>query len=295
MDLGSQDLVNGSVPIGRDFATRILAEYAFEGQRKVYPQHVKLLVGLMEKGEWLDNDQLTFCRLPCGKMLLINGYHRMHAVIAFGKPVTFDVRILPAHDMDAVRRAYVTFDTMIRRRGDGEVIHAMGVLESYGLSKQVAESVYRAAPYLANKFGQQYYTNNSTAVRDITGRMTMADAYWQLGRVYQDLIEPATHTHKRKMLLPPVVAVALVTIKHQPVVAEKFWPAVASMAGLDGRDPRLTLAKYLGEKRYLATKSDSVPESAHDAAVCWNAFFEKRELTIIRKATAFRIAGTTWR
>lgn len=294
MDLGSQDLVDGNIPIGREFAARILAEYSFPGQRHIYPHHVKLLAGVMDKGEWLDNDQLTFCRLPSGKIYLVNGYHRMSAVATLGKPILFNVRVLPVTDMDAVKRAYVTFDTMNRKRSDGEVIHAMGVTDNFKLTKAVAAAIYRAAPLLANKFNRTYYQAEHQ-VRDITWRITMAEGFWHLGKSYQDAIKGADSRHKNKMLSAPVIAVALVTFKHQPEMAKRFWTAVASMASLAKNDPRLVLAKLLDSKSYQNnSKQNDIPKAAVDCAVAWNAFYENRTLTIIRDA-AFRLAGTPWR
>ena len=285
-----------SVTIDPQFAQEILNEYAFYRQRPVYPHHVKMLAGIMQSGQWLADDQLTFCETSDKRLFLVNGYHRLHAVKEYGRPIRFSTRILKVRDEQDVATAYATFDTMARKRSEGEIIHGMGVLETYGLSKGVAAAVYRAAAYLANGLRAFNYQTAPDSSRNVLNRLIQAGEYWNYGKKYQDMIQGAALKHKARMLVAPVVAVAIVTIRHQFSKASEFWPAVATMSNLSNGDPRLTLAKYLDDRRYNGAAPDGTYHPASvDCSLAWNAFFERRKINILRNASAFRLAGTPWR
>lgn len=280
------------VDIGPDEAERILSECAFPGQRKINLAHIQLLVSSMKTGSWLDNDQLTFCRLPSGELYLVNGYHRMNAVVAYGGSIPFSTRVLTAGNMDEVRQAYATFDTMTRKRTEGEVLDAMDIPRKHGLSKAVATAVYQAAPLVAAGLRWYSYQTIPEKKRNVTVRLSTAKDYWEAGRYYQDMLKGASGAHKRQMLRGAVAAVALVTIRECFEQAFEFWPAVANMENLSASDPRLTLAKALDTRKYPNSYPDgtfAIP--TQDCAVAWNAFCEGRDLTVLRSLSKFRLKG----
>lgn len=285
----------GPMLVDRVAATSILADCAFEGQRPIQKHHVRLLASIMDRGEWIPNDQMTFCQLPGGRLVLVNGHHRCTAIVNGARPQVFSIRIIPVEDMDAVRRVYSTFDTATRKRSDGEIIEAMGILETHGLTKGVAASVFRAAPLIANKFKTMNYQTHPEEVRDVTARIMAAEHFWAAGVSYQECIKAASQHLKAKLLIVSVAAVAIITLSAQTVKATAFWTGLASGVGLPKNDPRLTLSRTLLDRRYLNRfKDGEIPQPAQDCAAAWNAFYENRKIGSIR-AAAFRIAGTTWR
>lgn len=290
-----QAIQAGQYVVTPDLAAEIVEQCCFDGQRKVLGHHVGLLAGIMSRGDWWDCDQITFCRTPDAKLTLVNGYHRMAAVIRSGVSVLFDFRVLNVPDMDAVRRCYASFDTQTRNRTHGEVLSAVGVREEFGLQAKTADAVFRAIPILANRFHTSHYEVDPENSRDIMKRLEMSRGYWATGRTYQDHIKGAAAALKRKLLLSSVVAVGLTTIRHQPQIAEKFWVGLAEQVNLSKGDPRKTIADRLLECKYRAAPAQNVqPQSAKDVAVAWNAFFEGRTVNFIRNA-AFRLAGTPWK
>ena len=288
----------GSTLVTPEMAGRILKECRFEGQRTVFEHQVTLLVSVMERGDWLPDDQVSFCKLPDGTLYLVNGYHRMNAVIKHGKPIKFSFRIIDTDTMDQVRRTYVLFDTQIRKRSEAEIIDAMNVLDAHKITAQTAVHIYRAAPLLANKMLFYNYQTMPEIVSNVTQRILVADRYWSIGKQYQDLISGATAKHKKRMLIPSVLAVGVFTIKYQPQKAAEFWEKVATMEGLRNNDPRMALAKTLDEKDYKGIfKNGEIPTPAIDCSLAWNAFYENRTLKYLRTATVknFKLAGTPWR
>ena len=291
-------IIQGDMTLTPDIAKEVLEHCHFDGQRKVFYYQVRLLADMMTNGEWLPGDQITFCELPDGKKVLANGYHRMSSIIQSGVSNLFNIRIIQAKDMNAVRRAYITFDTGTRSRSEAEVINAMGIADEFGLTKQMSAAIYKAAPLLANGMRHYNYQTSSIEIKNVTQRIMLADDLWALGKKYQDLISGAAYRHRAKMLLSGVCGVAIATIKWQPEIASRFWPRVADMAGLSTDDPRMALAKALGERKYKAdTKDGDVPLSAIDTAIAWNAFFKKGKLTILKTALMknFHVLGTRWR
>lgn len=290
-------ITSGSKVITPELAKRIISECMFSGQRNVFYYQVKLLVDKMKNGEWLPDDQISFCRLPDGTMILVNGYHRMQAVIESGIPIVFNIRILECKNMNDVRKAYITFDTGTRSRSETEVIEAMGITKEFNLTKQVAGAVYRAAPLIANNMLHYNYQTSPIQIKNVTQRIMLADDLWMLGKKYQDLVSTAAYKHRAKLLVAGVVGVAIATIKHQYELASQFWPRVGDMANMKIDDPRLILAKTLDERSYKIPKDGTVPASAIDAALAWNAFYDGRSITVLKTSQIkhFQVKGTTWR
>jgi hypothetical protein len=247
----------------------------------------------MKDGNWIDGGQITFCQTHDGRKILVNGYHRLNAIIDAGIPCIFNVRTVHVKSIDDARRVYATFDTMARKRSAGEILRAEGVAEKYGLTNQVADAVFSAAPLLANGMKYRNYQKAPELIGNIINRLNISTDYWVYGKKYQDMTSSATYRHRQKMLVAGVIGVAFITIKHQTAKAEDFWRGVASMENMGADDPRMSYAKLLQEKKYTTRiKDGEVPMPARDAALAWNAFYEGRPLKIFRTNNSqFRLAG----
>jgi len=257
-----------------------------------------MLSDMMRNGDWIDNDQITFCELINGDVFVVNGYHRLHAIIEYGGGVRFECRIINCENMDDVRRAYATFDTMTRKRSDSEILQAMNVAEPHGLTKYMTRAIYRAIPLLANNLRSFSYQTAPESVRNVLSRVSLGSEFWGYGRMYQDTLAGATPKHRTHMLICGVVAPALILFKCQAKMAKDFWSGVANMHSLGKDDPRFTLAKCLDERTYSSGTPDGMYSAATiDCSAAWNAFYENRNLSVIRTTatTNFRLAGTPWR
>lgn len=277
-------------PAGAEF---ILRHAGFTGQRRIVTQHVKTLAGLMTDNDWRPDEQITFCALG-PKLVLVNGYHRLHAVIHANVDQTFALRILPVQSEEELRRVYATFDTVDRKRNSGEVVRALGVLEAHGLDKLIGAAAYRAVPLLMNGLRA---INKHEAEKNMLRRADVASGYWAYAKTYQDMIAGADRASRIKLALAGVTAVALLTIKHQPERAAQFWPRVADRAGLAARDPRLVLAGRLSNPSRYKTHGNvgEFPRTVLDSALAWNAWNEGREVQLLRPGTELSIWGTGFR
>jgi hypothetical protein len=289
----------GDQVITPDLAFRIIDQTQFDGQRKVFDHHVRLLGDIMLSGDWISGDQITFCRTPDGKLYLVNGYHRLSALIQYNTVQVFNVRIVDVNCVEEVRKVYVTFDgASTRKRSEGEILDAMDIVKGYGITKQVATAVFRAAPLLFSNLQYRNYQKAPEYVSNIAKRLEKSREFWLYGKKYQGFIEGSTYKHKLKLLTQGVSAVALATIRHRPAIAEAFWPAVATMSNLDNDDPRMTLAKTLDSRSYNTKhpKDGEVPNIVIDCSLAWNAFYDGRNLSHIQTGNVkrFKLAGTLW-
>lgn len=273
-------------------ANTVLRECPFEGQRKVSKDHVKVLADIMMRGKWESKDKLDFA-IVHGQPILINGYHRMHAQVQCGKSVLWTVVIHECESMDQVRALYYRFDTNTRIRTGVQVIDALNFAECTELSKGMADALYRSVPLLANYFSNARKDKDILAARAVDRRIAIANEYVDAAQKYEAAITGCTGAFKRKLMNGGVAAVALATFKFQPIAAAEFWSGVALNDGLKKGDPRQTLHMHLYANK-IAGAGGLVNRAAFAPATAWNAFFEGRELHIIKhyEGRKIKIAGT---
>lgn len=280
----------GRLRIGPELAQRILSEALYKNQRKVYRHHVVLLADDMRRKRWTAGSQICFV-LFHGRLYLVNGQHRLHAVIESGEEIEFQILIEAADDEAQLAAIYYRFDRKQRARTTAEVLNAAGVAERFGLSKTAAKATFEAAGLISNGFRRANYQQDPLKARSDDLRLDAARAWWEFGAEYDRLIEPADKVTKGKLFSSGVVAVALVTLKYQQERAVSFWGGLAEDDGLRSGDPRKTLRRDL-LNRSLSSGSPITPVQV--PALAWNAFYAGRSLKIIKvyDEAAVRIAGT---
>lgn len=286
-------VAEGNITITPELAREILKDCRFDGQRTVFGHQVSLLKTMMARGEWIPRDQITFCETPDGRQYLVNGYHRMNAIVEFGAAVEMTARVIRVPDMATVRGVYATFDISTRKRTDAEILKASGIIERYGLRPEVARAVLNAAPLIANRCHYYNYQNMPAENRGVLHRIQTAEGYWQTGKAYAEHLANARPDQRRRLLIAAITAVGILTVRYQPKLAAEFWPVVATMASQDGSpisidDPRLVLAKAIGERKYQHNMKDGeVPEPCYHVAQAWNAFYDGRGIKIVRKCQTY--------
>lgn len=273
-------------------ANIVLRECPFDGQRKISKDHVAVLADIMKRNVWEEKDKLDFAMLN-GRPILINGYHRMHAQIASGKPIRWTVIMHPCVSMNDVRALYFRFDTNTRIRGYHSLLDAMNFAEQAGLSKTMATAVYRAMPLIANKFSDATKDRDNITAKVIDKRMELARRYRDAAQRYEAAITGCLPGFKNKFYSAGVCAVALVTFRDQAIRAAEFWNGAAINDGLRRGDPRHTMNMYLHGKM-VHGGGGRMTRNAFAPAACWNAFFEDRDLLIVKiyEGRKITVAGT---
>lgn len=273
-------------------ANIVLRECHFDGQRAISKDHVAVLADIMKHGKWEDKDKLDFAVLH-GRPILVNGYHRMQAQIACGKAIRWTVITHQCRSMEDVRALYFRFDTNTRLRSAQAVLHAMDFGAKVGLLSSTAQALYNAVPIIANKFSFLPKDRDILSGRVIDKRIALASHYVDAAQKLEAAITGAERGFKKKLLSSGVFAVGLATFRDQAVTANEFWRGVALNDGLRRGDPRQTLHNFL---RGEVVKGGGYKRDRyiHAPAICWNAYFDGRELQVVRipETRVVHIAGT---
>lgn len=288
-----QIIEEGEIEIGPALAQRILDEAAYPRQRPCRRAEVLLWVELLKRGEFEGRRQIWFGRLD-QRLILIDGQHRLRGIAESGIPAWFAFAIKTVASAEELHDLYCSFDRVGRIRTTAEMLNAQGVADEHGLQKNVARSAFAAALQIHFRFNPPHPEQDPVAIRDDVVRLAYAERLWPLAAVYQRLVQPAPTRLRSRLLNAQVMAVALVTLFHRRLEAEKFWGAVALNDGLRKGDPAHTLITWLHEeptmvplrrrhgveqRRALADRSG---HAAIASSLAWNAHCEKRDITYLK-------------
>lgn len=284
-------ITEGRAHIGPKKAQEILTACAYPKQRKVYPHHVEFLKGVMLRGGWNVGSQLAFARLE-GRLTLVNGYHRLHAIIGADQTQEFQLLIIDVDNPADIDHLYSRFDTGSRPRTTAELLNAIDFSKNTGLGKLVSSRLLAAAALIENGF-KRVNAYELPESKDIDFRILAAKKWAVPAATYEDLVRLADKHIKRKLFTASVMSVALTTVLHQPSSAAVFWKGVAEDDGLRKGDPRKALSLYL-IRTPLGVKEIDLTIKA--AALAWNAHFLGKPLNFLRPGAAiFSVLGAPWK
>lgn len=274
-------------------AWRILDEMNFHGQRRVKKGRVAERLEAIQTGSWEPAvSEITIAELPDGSMYLIDGQHRLYAIFTHGKPVRSGVKIVKADDEDHARRMYTLFDIKTSSRSESELVSAANLPELLGIKQATANSVISAIGVIEN--GMEPTHQNSGQVNQFKFRHEQA-VYWDReARKAEQVMDAADGAMRKKLRRAGTTAVMLYTLRHQPELAEEFWMGVAEGDALRKNDPRNKLRLDM-LTRY--TNTGSARQVIQQPALAWNAFFEGRDLKIIKciEGAGIVLSGTPMR
>ena len=256
---------------------RVLQVCHYEYQRPVSERHMLVLCDLMKRGQWQPKSQIDFAVLD-GKYILINGYHRAYAQVRSGKTIEWSVVFHKVKTEDDLRSLYFAFDTNIRPRGTREILRAaeFGVLN--GVPAQMADCLYRAVPFIASGFATDPKDRNFLVDKQVDRRLEVATEYAKAAARYAACLDGMQGHRKAKFRGAGVTAVAVITLRFQSIKAWEFWSGVIGNDGLKRGDPRLALFNDMLSRKARGSSLDAFAP----AMIAWNAFFNDRELRIIK-------------
>jgi hypothetical protein len=273
-------------------ANQVLHEAAYDGQRKITQKHVDVLADLMRRDQWLPKNQLDFADMN-GRIILVNGYHRMNAQVACGKPILWSVVVHKCMTEAEVRNLYYKFDTNARTRTGAQIVAGVGFAAEHGLSATMADKLFNAVPIIASGFSKAVRDRDTLTTRVTDRRLALAREYVPAAKLYEQCLGRLPVKIGAKFRTAGVTAVALATLRYQPKLAVDFWTGTAQNDGLAKGDPRLALYNDMLSR---AMNAGSSIQSIYAPAYAWNAWFEDRQIKIIKvyAARSVSIAGTPW-
>lgn len=276
------------VTVTPELAATLRATCNYERQRTLRRRNIKRLSLEMKGGRFTQGTAATFCRLPDGRMILVNANHSLEAVIDCGIPQRMVFIVISVADMDEVARIYGTFDIQ-RGRTWGDAMKAKGLDERIPMSTKVMPALGEILNRFENS-PDNIAANDSRAVR-----FELMEQYVDEATLIHEALAGAPSLHRNVILRKAVLAVALETARFQPGKAGEFWGGAAHDDALAAGDPRKALIRWLVANP-MSSGGGGTRSQARAAALCWNAWFEGRSINAVRHNSMvnFRIVGTPW-
>lgn len=267
-------LKEGRVEIGPELAAYILETCWYSGQRKVRPDHVETVAELMVKEHWNAGHQVAFGLLE-DKLHLVNGYHRLHAIVNTGLNQVFQNLIVEVKDGLELAQLYASFDTTQKGRSTGDILSAMGVREVTGVPAMLSRGVLLAIPFIQSGLATPKHK------MALPIKLESAEDWWEEAREFSSLFKGGDKVIRDAFRSGGYLAVILVTMKYQPEKAKEFWGGILRNDGLRKRTPQHAIVRtiFAGKR---GSGSSGALHNMKVAASGWNAFFEGRELSFMQ-------------
>jgi hypothetical protein len=283
----------GIVQITPRMAREWLAEYRYEFQRVIRPTHVEYLASEMIAGRF-EVCQITFCDFN-GRLFLVDGQHRLHAIANSGTPIEQFVYTEPANSFDEVAENYYRRDIGITR-SEADMHKPAQLEKRTGLTPTKICAVSSAAKLIMGGFAPGVFSVKLPYQRSRDIRKNAILDLSDSATVYFESIYDNSTLIQKALLRFACVSVGIVTSRYAPEIATAFWKEVALNDGLRKGAP----AKALIESYLLRPTNNLSPAyQARLIAAAWNAYYEKRGLShlVLTKETMIRpirICGTPY-
>ena len=275
-----------------EMARYYLEVYTYDKQRPVRDHHVQRYAREMKAGRFRISTIRTVKWED--RLHLTDGQHRLWAVIESGVSVPMAVLRITAQCAEDLAEDYSVTDTGLGR-------HATDAHRAYDLAEELSLPPYQLNFFsgcirlISGGFAYATVRNLASDISPAASRRALRDWAPQ-AREYFGCMHEIERPIAKVMSRAPVLAVALVTLRYQPVLARKFWAKVMQNDGLR----RGTTERALID-RLLNTPSNSMPAYiyARIPSHAWNAYFERRDIgkILLREGTGSEpilIAGTPY-
>jgi hypothetical protein len=244
------------VQITPDLAAHWLQRSAKALNRKLKWSVARRYARDMQAGKWTMSCQgIEFDR----EGLLLNGQHRLHAIVSADMPITLLV------GFGVQPEAQRNIDTNATR-SLGDAFHLVGVRDAGMVSTIVRVLV------MVEKAGTW------EAYHDYGYSPTRAEcwAYWE---THRDIEEVITLTRSLRVCLHASIGGPLLytTSKTHPVEAHKFWRGMADGVGLGGADIRHLLRERLIKDRQAKHAKMVEKDIVAFTIKAWNCYLEGKE------------------
>lgn len=224
-------------------AVELLKGYTYKKQRPISPEWVRYLAEEMGCSSFKQDTQIEIAKHKAtGKETLIDGYHRLSAVVESSKAQRFTILVTDYDSPEEVDRIYYRID-MGKRRGTAEQMRALEIDVEYGLNLTQVRRLAAAVAFINSGWFDSKYLHPDERERLVREYAEACGMYFACvkGR-HQDL--------KTSMERASTLSVGLVTLKYsaaklKPGIVEEFWQGVALDDGLSATDPRKMVHHHL--------------------------------------------------
>lgn len=269
--------------LGPAEAQQMLDEFPYDRQRDLNMNTVISYAEQMKAGEWSPglDIEVAFAVAADGVMhgFLLNGRHRLNAVILSDTIQEFTIRHVAAESMEHVAWRYGVIDIQ-KRRSMRDTSKALQLAEAFDLTQRNTNCLLAAVPFMLNGFkrGSHYLLSSR-------GRVEAATEFaGTMARVGEYLIEGIPTLAEQTRRLGPLGVALVTTADAMPVYGEvtvaEFWKGVVADDGLHNDDPRKVVVRALYDTKHGdgAQRRDSNERIARVCAAAWNAWVQHKPL-----------------
>ncbi len=268
-------------------AEKWLENNNFDRQRALREHHILNLAEEMDEGNFIPHSAIVFAKL--GKELyLIDGQHRLHALVLAGVSLNMPILVKPAKSMEQIERWYGCIDQGLKR-STRDAIKAQNLHEELGVSERHAARLSAAVKLIASGFqdggkghGMRTGGRSNIAVSDLMREWAKES------KQYYSLIAGGEKANIYLFDRAPVIACGLLTLRYNSEKAITFWEGIAQDDGLRREDPRKRFLIWLQENK------EKISTTARSFSVAWRNYIEGRELKLLRPtepSTPLKIMG----
>jgi len=260
------------IDITPEQAERWLTQFRYEHQRPINKRHVIFLASEMAKGRFSPHTMIKIAE--CGEeKFIIDGYHRLSAVMENKKPHHFFVKLIPFPNMEEIAKEYIRTD-INRKRTLDEAVSIAALHEIIGVPAKYIRKASSAVKILKNDFitagGYTPIVSNEDHIKDI---LSWKD---EIAFSYQLISKHARKTYAAENVRRTILGILLYVLRYQKEKALMFFSNVYADDGLKQGTPEKALADYL--KTFKAAGGTTIGgiSTAYDlmyVAYCWNRFF----------------------
>ena len=256
----------------------------FNGQRPPRPKIVTFYSEEMKRGDFHFGTTVEFGTVN-GSDFLLDGQHRLSAVVESGVAQTFLVKRMQYHSDNELADAYSRIDQGLRRTTSDQ-FRAWQLADLYGLTPTWLNKFSAGVKVINSKF-------DSGGVRERmhpSDLVSLMDDYADAMVHYYQLQGGGTKVIEKPMQRSSTVAVALVTLRYSlksygESKVDDFWFGVIQDDGLKWRDPRKVAREHLLTTKSTGGSFGAQATSAYTSrylARCFNAHVNGQEIDFAR-------------
>jgi hypothetical protein len=288
-----QPIINeGRVLVGPTLAAQILAKCEYSNQRKVQEWHIDDWVYAITNNRFRDNEgSLTFARLN-GVLYLINGYHRLNAIVRAGREFSFNVRIVDVQSLEKLHDEYGTIDTVDKPRTLKDIIVGHDMIDE-DITINYLSAICEAAAIIDGRFRNVAPAKRSREANNKQARAASGSRWIAEARVLKALLKGQSKIGKNATFFHSwPLAISLVILHYEPGTARNFISMTMANNGLRKGEPSRALLEAWSRPGVRWTRY----EKGQLMQLAWNAFYKEQEVHIIKipKGAEFYLEGVPY-
>lgn len=258
-------------------AGHILATCRFDRQRKIRAPWVSELAEIIAAGSW-QTTAVTICECTeDNKSYLVDGYHRLSAILQSGIPAPVLVFRQPVDTLHNVGVIYSRLDRgMPRNVIDG--LSARNLPAETDLSATVLRSGVAAVNVIRSGFKHDGALSNK---RGYDEKFKEVMVWVPELRAYTDSVAGGNRMTSRRLYAAAILSVGLMVFKHQPEKAHDFFHSIATSTNIaEGSGKQAFINKLLDEESTARKLGTS--KMCRYTAACWNAHYDDKQISKIQ-------------